>query len=142
MKIRPIGILLVFCCVLIPSFAQVLLRVGFDAKEPKLLKKVEIEYPEETKIHGLEGPVIVKILINRRGPLVAFVTFYRGQVKAFETPPLLVNESLNNRLKTIPLKFSLSLRNPAADEYNCQVTVTNPADQKAAFWQAPVVLIP
>ena len=36
-------------------------------------------------------------------PLVAFVTFYRGQVKAFETPPLPVTEGLNNRLKTMPL---------------------------------------
>ena len=29
-------------------------------------------------------------------PLVAFVTFYRGQTKAFETPPLSVTEGLNN----------------------------------------------
>jgi VWFA-related protein len=75
-------------------------------------------------------------------PLVAFVTFYRGQVKAFETPPLLVTEALNNRLKTMPLKFSLSLENLLPGPYNCQVTITDPTGQKAAFWQAPVVLIP
>jgi hypothetical protein len=75
-------------------------------------------------------------------PLVAFVTFYRGQVKAFETPPLLVTEALNNRLKTMPVKFDLQLSNLVTGEYTCQVTITNPSDQKAAFWQAPVVLIP
>jgi VWFA-related protein len=75
-------------------------------------------------------------------PLVAFVTFYRGQVKAFETPPLLVSEALNNRLKTMPLKFELSIGNLLSGEYNCQVTITDPSGQKAAFWQAPVVLIP
>jgi hypothetical protein len=75
-------------------------------------------------------------------PLVAFVTFYRGQVKAFETRPLLVTEALNNRLKTMPLKFSLSLENLLPGPYNCQVTITDPTGQKAAFWQAPVVLIP
>ncbi len=80
--------------------------------------------------------------VERARPLVAFVTFYNGRVKAFETPPLLVKESLNNRLKTTPLKFSLSLNNLLPGRYNCQVTITDPEDQKAAFWQAPVVLIP
>lgn len=75
-------------------------------------------------------------------PLVAFVTFYRGQLKAFETQPLLVTEVLNNRLKTMPLKFSLSLGNLLPGPYNCQVTITDPSGQKAAFWQAPVILIP
>jgi hypothetical protein len=75
-------------------------------------------------------------------PLVAFVTFYRGQVKAFETPPMQVAESLDNRLKTIPLKFSLALSKLPPGEYNCQVTILDPASQKAAFWQAPVMLIP
>jgi VWFA-related protein len=75
-------------------------------------------------------------------PLVAFVTFYRGQTKAFETPPLQVTEALNNRLKTTPLKFSLSLTKLPPGEYNCQVTILDPASQKAAFWQAPVMLVP
>ena len=75
-------------------------------------------------------------------PLVAFVTFYRGQTKAFETPPLPVSEGLNNRLKTVPLKFSIGLAKLPPGPYNCQVSVVDPATQKAAFWQAPVVLIP
>ena len=75
-------------------------------------------------------------------PLVAFVTFYRGQTKAFETPPLEVKEALNNRLKTMPLKFSLSLNKLPAGQYNCQITILDPATQKAAFWQAPILLIP
>jgi VWFA-related protein len=75
-------------------------------------------------------------------PLVAFVTFYRGQAKAFETPPLAVTEGLNNRLKTLPLKFSLSLEKLPPGEYNCQVTILDPDGQKAAFWQAPVMLVP
>jgi VWFA-related protein len=75
-------------------------------------------------------------------PLVAFVTFYRGQVKAFETAPLPVTEGLNNRLKTVPLKFSLALNNLPVGKYNCQVTVIDPTSQKAAFWRAPVLLVP
>ena len=75
-------------------------------------------------------------------PLVAFVTFYRGQAKAFETPPLPVTEGLSNRLKTAPLRFSLSLNKLPPGKYNCQVTVLDPGGQKAAFWQAPVMLVP
>jgi VWFA-related protein len=75
-------------------------------------------------------------------PLVAFVTFYRGQTKAFETPPLPVSEGLNNRLKTVPLKFSLALSKLTPGKYTCQVTVVDPASQKLAYWQAPVALVP
>jgi hypothetical protein len=75
-------------------------------------------------------------------PIVAFVTFYRGQQKAFETPPLPVTEGLDNRLKTVPLKFSLALNDLHPGRYNCQVTVVDPTGGKASYWQAPVVLVP
>jgi hypothetical protein len=74
--------------------------------------------------------------------LIAFVTFYRGQQKAFETPPLAVTESMDNKLKTAPLRFSLSLNKLQPGKYDCQVTVLDPAGQKAAFWQAPIMLVP
>ncbi|HYV61056.1 MAG TPA: VWA domain-containing protein [Bryobacteraceae bacterium] len=74
-------------------------------------------------------------------PLIAFVSFYRGQAKAFETPPMQVTKTLNNRLKTMPLKFSFSLQKLPPGEYTCQVTVIDPSGEKAAFWQAPVMLV-
>jgi VWFA-related protein len=74
-------------------------------------------------------------------PLVAFVTLYRGQAKVFETPPRSVTEALSNRLKTIPLRFDLSLDPLQPGAYNCQVTVLDPTGQKAAFWQAPVMIV-
>jgi VWFA-related protein len=75
-------------------------------------------------------------------PLVAFVTFYKGQTKAFETTPLPVSEGMNNRLKTVPLRFSLALEKLPPGRYTCQVTVLDPTSQKANFWQAPVMLVP
>jgi hypothetical protein len=74
-------------------------------------------------------------------PLVAFVTFYRGQSKVLETPPRSVTEGMNNRLKTMPLRFDLSLDTLAPGAYNCQVTVLDPTGQKAAFWQAPIMVV-
>ncbi|MGA2589955.1 MAG: VWA domain-containing protein [Bryobacteraceae bacterium] len=75
-------------------------------------------------------------------PLLAFVTFYRDNVKSFETPPLAVTDGLHDKLKTTPVSFSLSLSQLAAGKYNCQITVLDPDSHKAAFWQAPVVLVP
>lgn len=75
-------------------------------------------------------------------PLVAFLTFYRGGVKAFETPPMQVSDALSNRLKTIPLKFDVPLDKLPPGEYNCQVSVLDPTAQKAAFWQAPITVVP
>jgi hypothetical protein len=75
-------------------------------------------------------------------PLVAFVTFYRGRLKAFETPPLPVADATASRLKTVPLRFNLGLGKLPAGRYTCQVTVVDPGAQKAAFWQAPVMLVP
>jgi hypothetical protein len=75
-------------------------------------------------------------------PLVTFVTFYHGQTKAFETPPLAVTDGLNPKSKAMPLKFSISLEKLPPGEYNCQVTVLDPNAQKAAFWQAAVMLVP
>ncbi len=75
-------------------------------------------------------------------PLVAFVTFYRGQIKAFETAPLAVTDPPDPVSKAVPLRFSLSLSNLPPGEYNCQVTVVSPGGQKVSFWQAPVMLIP
>jgi VWFA-related protein len=75
-------------------------------------------------------------------PVVAFVTFYRGKAKVFETPPMQVSELLQSRIKTIPLKFSLSLAKLPPGRYNCQISVLDPAARKAAFWQAPIMLVP
>ena len=38
-------------------------------------------------------------------PLVAFVTFYRGQTKAFETSPLPVTEGMDPKSKAVPLRL-------------------------------------
>jgi len=75
-------------------------------------------------------------------PLVAFVSFYQAQKKAYETPPLEVTGGMNNRLKTMPLSFSIPPHQLSPGRYECQVTVLDPTGQKGAFWRAPVMLVP
>jgi VWFA-related protein len=103
--------------------------------------------PSVTRVFSKTRDMYIYLQAYERGatatqPLVAFVTFYRGQVKAFETPPLAVTEGMNDKSKAVPLRFEVSLAKFPPGEYNCQVTVLDPTSQKAAFWSAPVMLVP
>jgi VWFA-related protein len=75
-------------------------------------------------------------------PLIAFVSFYQGQTKVFETQPMEVASGMDNSLKTMPLRFSIGLNPLPPGDYDCQVTVLDPASQKSAFWRAPITLVP
>jgi len=103
--------------------------------------------PSVTRVFSKSRDMYVYLQAYERGatstqPLVAFVTFYRGQAKAFETPPLPVTEGMDVKSKAVPLRFSLALNKLQPGRYTCQVTVVDPSGQKAAFWQAPVMLVP
>jgi VWFA-related protein len=75
-------------------------------------------------------------------PLVAFVSFYQGQTKVFETQPMAVTPASTARLGTIPLSFSIGLSQLPAGQYDCQVTVLDPTGMKGTFWQAPIMVVP
>ncbi len=102
--------------------------------------------PSVTRVFRKTQDMYVYLQAYERGatttqPLVAFVTFYRGQSKAFETSPVAVTDGMDPKSKAVPLRFSLALAKLEPGEYNCQVTVLDPSSQKAAFWQAPVMLV-
>jgi hypothetical protein len=80
--------------------------------------------------------------VPAKQPLVAFVSFYQEQTKAFETQPMEITQGLNSRLQTMPFSFSIPLSQLPPGEYECQISVLNPAGQKAAFWQAQVKVVP
>src|SRR4029077_19357957 len=75
-------------------------------------------------------------------PVVAYVSFYQGQVKSLQTAPLAVTQAADAKSKAVPLRFTVPLEKLPAGQYDCQVTVLDPTGQKAVFWQAPIVLIP
>jgi hypothetical protein len=75
-------------------------------------------------------------------PLVAYVTFYRGEEKAFETTPLAITEGIDPKSKAIPMRFTVPLAELPTGRYDVQVSVLEPQGQKAAFWQAPIVVVP
>jgi VWFA-related protein len=102
--------------------------------------------PSVTRVFRSDRDLYVFLQAYDRGtvswqPLIAFVTFYQGQAKAFETAPLAVTDPPDPQSKAVPLRFSLPLGQLPPGEYTCQVTVVSPGGQKASFWQAPIMLI-
>ena len=111
-----------------------------------LIQNGQMLIPSVTRVFSRSRDMYVYLQAYERGvtamqPLVAFVTFYRGQTKAFQTAPLPVTEGLDPKSKAVPLGFSLALNKLQPGRYNCQVTVVDTTSQKAAFWQAPVMLV-
>jgi VWFA-related protein len=122
------------------------LAAAAQAVDPLIVEGQRL-IPSVTRVFSKSRDMFVYLQAYERNatttqPMVAFVTFYRGQTKAFETTPLQVVDGLDAKSKALPLKFSLSLSKLPPGEYTCQVTVLDPMGQKAAFWQAPVMLIP
>ena len=74
-------------------------------------------------------------------PLFAFVTLYQGGKKIYETPPQSIVPSATSRLGTMSLSFDLGVDTLPRGSYDCQVTVIDPATQKAAFWRASILLV-
>jgi hypothetical protein len=103
-------------------------------------------FPSVTRVFSKARDLYVFLQAYQRDaestrPLIAFVTFYDGDQKKFETPPMAITDGLDAR-KAVPVRFTVSLDRFAAGRYDCQVTVLEPGAEKAVFWRAPIVVIP
>jgi hypothetical protein len=74
--------------------------------------------------------------------LVAYVALYQNQSKVFESSPISATQELDAKSKALPLRFTVALATIPPGQYDCQITVLNATEQKATFWQAPVVVVP
>ena len=75
-------------------------------------------------------------------PLIAFVSFYKGQQKVYETQPMEVSPLVNTRLQIAPMNFTVDLNSLEPGKYDCQVTVLDPNGGKGAFWKAQIMVVP
>jgi hypothetical protein len=121
-------------------------KISAEAVNPLVFEGQKL-IPSVTRVFSKSRDLYVFLQAYERNatstqPLVAFVTFYRDDVKAFETPPLAVTSGMDPKSKAVPLRFGLSLDQLATGHYTCQVTVLDPNGEKAAFWQAPIVVVP
>ena len=120
-------------------------KAGAEAVNP-LVHDGQKLVPSVTRVFSRSRDLYVFVQAYQRGstttqPLVAFVSFYRGDVKAFETAPIMVTDGLDAKTRAVPLRFSLPLDSFATGRYDCQVTVIDPTAGKIAFWRAPIVIV-
>jgi VWFA-related protein len=74
-------------------------------------------------------------------PLVAMVSFYKDHAKVYQTGPVAVTPLAASRLGVVPLSFHIGLGQLPAGQYDCQVTVLDPAGNRAAFWVNPILVV-
>ena len=74
-------------------------------------------------------------------PVIAFVSLYRDGKKAFESAPIAATPAADSRLGVVPLSFQLGLGDLAPGEYQCQISVLDPAGHRVAFWVNPIMLV-
>jgi VWFA-related protein len=75
-------------------------------------------------------------------PIVAYVSFYRGTTKSFQTEPLIVKEGLDSKTKALPVRFSVPLNTLKPGEYTCQVTLFNPGAHKSSYTRTQIMVVP
>jgi VWFA-related protein len=103
--------------------------------------------PSVTRVFSTSQDLFVYLQAYERNatdttlPLVAFVSFYQGDVKVYETQPVPIVDGLNPRSKAVPIRLSVPLQSLPPGRYDCQVTVLEPTGQKVAFWGAPIAVI-
>ena len=103
--------------------------------------------PSVTRVFSTSRDLYVYLQAYQPGaevmrPLTTFVDIYRGAERVFQTPPFAVDSGMDARSKAIPIRFSVPLAGLTPGEYQVQVTVLDPATQKAAFWRAPITVVP
>jgi VWFA-related protein len=128
------------------SIYNVKQKINTESADPLVLDGQKL-IPSVTRVFSKSRDLYVFLQAYERNstsaqPVVAFVSFYQGQVKTFETAPLEVTQGPEAKAKPMPLRFVLSLDKIPPGQYDCQVTVLDPAGQRAAFWTAPIVVIP
>ncbi len=116
MKINALVIPLAFTCALTQLSAQDPLRVGIDVKEPQLVKKVEITYPEEAKIARIDYPNVLQLLIDEQGNVAQIKTLLYERltidstiaaVKQWRFAPTYVNGKVVSVTATLIVIFAL-----------------------------------
>ena len=103
--------------------------------------------PSVTRVFSTSQDMHVYLQAYERGatatkPLVAFVSFFQGDVKVFETQPLPIVDGLDVRSKAVPIRLSVPLDKLLPGRYDVQVAVMEPGSKLVNFWQGPIAIVP
>jgi hypothetical protein len=99
--------------------------------------------PSVTRVFDGDGSMVIYAEVYRPelsapGPVTAFVGFYRGGTKVFETSPTEFRASEGARLKTARIELEAPLAALGAGRYDCQVSLIDRRSGRTLFWRTPV----
>jgi hypothetical protein len=102
--------------------------------------------PSVTRVFNKNRDLLIYLQAYQRNrsttePMVAFVSFYRGDVKVYEAPPVAVTDGLDARSKAVPVRLTVPLGSLPIGRYDCQVSLLSPASEKVAFSRTPIVVV-
>jgi VWFA-related protein len=73
--------------------------------------------------------------------VAAALTFYRGRVKAYQSAPVRLTETMSNRAGVMPVRFQIPLSALAPGKYTCQVNVIDEKAAKFAFPRTELMVV-
>jgi VWFA-related protein len=76
------------------------------------------------------------------GPLAGWVAFYRDGRLVFETAVHGIDGGVASGRGEVSIRLTVPLTSLAPGDYDCQVTVLDPAGNRATFWRAIVTIAP
>jgi VWFA-related protein len=87
------------------------------------------------------GGTAVSASAKEDAKIVAFISLYRNGTKVMDGQAVQATAIPENRLGTVPINLKIPLKGVEAGEYQCQVTILDPAKDRAAFWQGPLAIV-
>ncbi|SEG67602.1 VWFA-related domain-containing protein [Bryocella elongata] len=76
------------------------------------------------------------------GPIVAYVTFFRGEQKTMETPAIEAEPIAESSLGITPIRIKVPLSGMQSGEYEVQVTALDPSTHRIAVWRDHIMIAP
>jgi hypothetical protein len=101
--------------------------------------------PSVTRTFSSSLPLFIYLQAYERDsadmrPLAAFVTLWRGGEKVFESEPIGV-DTWDPKSKSVPIRLAVAPGKLEPGPYECQVTVLDPAGNKAAYWRGDIKIV-
>lgn len=127
-------------------------QIKNDAKNPLVQEGLKL-IPSVTRVFNAGREMYVYLQAYAGGavattapaktspPMIAFVSLYHDGKKAFESAPIAATPAVDSRLGVVPLSFQLGLGDLVPGEYQCQISVLDPAGRRVAFWVNPIMLV-
>lgn len=128
------------------ALARTQSSVAAAAVDP-LLSDGEQLLPSITRVFRAAHDLYVFLQAYRRDgdprPLAAYVSLYRQDVKVLETAPVAIQDATGRAGRaTVPIRLTVPLTGVTPGTYECQISVFDADAGKAAFWRAPIAIVP